>query len=183
MFSFIGFDGKEYNLPDFPKEYKNFNHYLIVHRNDNCDYLFLFNENIKIERNNIKKNLTLSLDNGAGFKYYFYMSGSSYLEIGNGLSTSIFLSFDSEDDYVLTYSSRLFRDFCKDVSIMNGFSLDVKNLPKTELYLSVEPYKDKLPHDVFIEIFDILPVLIVCLVSFLAIRKGIKFLFNNLRFS
>lgn len=114
--------------------------------------------------------------------------GCAYRIIPNWDSSWKTYPFSSSGGYIVGDSNLLccssaLLDYIDVLSSME-FSFDLSALQTVSYTLRpIVEEQNITPIDIFGEIFGILPVLVVVLIGFIGIRKGIKFLFELLRSS
>lgn len=175
------FDGKVLNLPELPvfcSDYKNYllfapkqnsgrRFYILFYFDDTVDGKILDNGNLSLSSIDGKKCRVISYD--VAFSNSWQDEGLFMQYPVSGLSQKIV----SCSDDLLVY---------KDLLGFNDFSIDVYKTEVQEYCLKpIFETNDVGFSDVFGEIFGILPVLVVVLVGFVGIRKGIGFLNGLLR--
>lgn len=74
--------------------------------------------------------------------------------------------------------------YSNDFNNIDGFYWDLSHEVQEVETFTLRPIIEKqenIPQNTFSEIFDLLPILLVVLISFIGMRKGINFIFNSLR--
>lgn len=184
MFSFKGFNDVDYNLPDLPSEINNYNHFIILNYSDNYFILFGFNDTFEIfdEQNCLK----YVADNGNnGGKFFLYPSDNSWTHddirsfslFGYNIGERIVYS----DNSLFSYKNEFLKEFNKDTHILIKHDLLLPDEPVFTQSSLLTEFETISMNSVLDEVVGVLPVLIIVLVSFLGIRKAIKFLFDLLR--
>lgn len=170
---FIGFDGSSYNLKDFTNLLENYKHYIIVYYNSKNAYCLCFNENIKRTFKSSYETIFSGDTESGGLRILKYNGSAWSLYQLTGLTVSSSHKVIYSCDDLLEY---------KDSFTRSSFFFEA---PKVELatftLLPIIEPQQNLYKNVFNEVFDILPVLLVCLISFIGVRKAIGFLFSLLR--
>ena len=176
-FEFVGFDGNSYKCkPNLPSFINDYNYYLVFSYNYYTHYLLLFNDEITAHVMDDKIYFS-TLDNSSFRMISCDAFAASWYDVGTFSEYNILAS------YPCTFSSENLFNY-KDLLLTNNFTLPV---PETEVSVfTLRPIveevhqKENFIKSSFDEIFSILPILIVVLVSFIGIRKGISFLISQI---
>lgn len=175
-FKYTGFDGNSYKTnEDLPSIVNDYDYFLIFNMGG-YTRIVLFNE-ITVE---FKDNAYfISCPEGGSFRYMSITATHySWSDHGEWTNESISSSF------TITYSSENLHDHV-DLLLTNNFTIPIleteSNLYTLRPIVEEVDKNDNIVETTFNDIFGMLPVLIVVLIGFIGIRKGISYLFNLLR--
>jgi len=182
---FTGFNGNNYSLNFIEQYMEGYNHYIIVvdeSSSSNTYRYILFNSGIVSFKINF-------------YTFDFYSTGGEKINVVEFNNGYFYRTLEC-DKYTLNgsswsvvYSSKDFLQY-SDQLVTKSFSIESpiteEPVPIVGFY-SLRPIveeidkQDNIVESTFFEMFDILPALMVVLVSFIGIRKGISWLFSLLR--
>ena len=174
---FVGFDGLNYSFNDTPDIISQYDHFLVYQDTEfpmNFRFL-LFNGNslyTKVEG-------SFNIDVGADYAELNYLSGGFRSPSLYTSHTGV-LGWIGIEDKLIYSSEDLFQ--YSDIIATRNFTLDLT--PKVQEIYTLRPIieeQEDIPTDIFSEMFGILPVLLVVLISFIGIRKGISWLLSIFR--
>lgn len=168
-YSFTGFDDKSYSVPNLPEKVKNYKYYILVSADSGGFRLYCFNDSLKV----------IKLSNGQAYELdsmeyelpYFNCSTNNpdtWVEgvVSKGLKPSA-----SSPGQIVYSSSNLFAN--KDTINDDGFFFP----HPAEIQGTLAPIVEETPLEgVLQEIVEILPLILVVVVSFLGLRKALKML-------
>lgn len=178
-FSFIDFNGNVFTLPNAPSSIFEYNNYIVIQGSNYYDFVFF--DKI-LESSFITQGLVFNENNNAfSIGYRYSLTYNKWYEDSRVVKPTN-ASFVSCSDNILKY---------KDTLIHGSFILDlsheeIEGSDEIQLF-TLRPVVEEIHNDYdfisnsFNEIFSLLPVLIVCLVSFIGTRKAINWLFSLLR--
>ena len=176
-FSFTTFDGKNYTLPNVPSELLEYENYIIC--SDINITIVLFDRNIEGVRG--PQNLIFNHKNGALVKKLVYSNVyNKWYDIIDYTGRGLYLGNNNKivscSDSLLPY---------QDLLLTYNFSIEL--LEEEVIAFALQPIveeiheRENIIKSSFSEVFSILPVLIVVLISIIGIRKSISFLFSQMR--
>lgn len=169
-------NGSSTVFPDMLDEYSNYNSFIIFRQKNNNFRFFIFCPfNKKITASLIDGSLLVCGDELSLYpklvydcKYKDCWEFYGLYENGYKISSDYFIYAVSED--LLEYA---------DIFNMNGFEFDWSDY--SSVMVSSLKDVDMTSDAVLGELFGVLPILLVVLVSFIGIRKGISYLFSLLK--
>lgn len=173
---FIGFDDYSYSFPQFPEDSQLYKHFVIVKRDTGVFYLFCFNRKFEISSfvryGTSYKNYIC--DDGGVNIYFFEPGDTSWTFLNSNGSFSIAKS-------QVVYSCDDLYEYKEKLILGNDMVLEILEETNTFVLTPIFESQQNVYMNVFDEVFSILPLLIVVLISFISIRKGISYLFSLLR--
>lgn len=176
-FCFTTFDGKSYILPNVPSEVLEYENYIIC--SDINITIVLFDKNIEGVKG--PQNLMFNRKNGALVKkIVYYNSKGTWSGIVDNTGTGVYLSTNNK---IVSCSKSLLP--YQDLLLTYNFSIEL--LEEEVIAFALQPIveeiheRENIIKSSFTEVFSILPVLIVVLISIIGIKKSISFLFSQLR--
>lgn len=171
------FNGESVSFPDIPDGYRHFV-ILDIGSTPKRYYLVGYNDYLKCyPRSGV---YYFVVDDGSPFDTYFVI----YWEPGNKYNSkewehnNYYQKFQAFDP---SYSSIVYADVSSLKDDLLNWNYIEYTHTDTIVLASIVDEQDMSPGVIFGEIFDILPILLVVLVSFIGIRKGISYLFSLLK--
>lgn len=176
-FNFTGFNGKDYSIIDLPVGLADYDYYLLyLTDTGKAGYAICFNSQITVEIH--LPNFLIKCSEDCFFRV-FQLNASLNRWINKGdLNNFSFKGLDYPIFRPVYSSDNLLKH--KDLIVTNKFSLPP---PPVYTLAPILEKQDNIVDNVFTETFGVLPVLIVTFIGFIAIRKGIQYLFRLLRSS
>ena len=177
-FTYTNFNNSSVTLLNLPDAFFNCENYLIIKHATSADaYIIYFEEKIEWSKSGVTH--TFTSDNNDNFANCFRFIPSTGVWLSD---TSSFLGtkfyIDGCSDSLLQY---------KDLISTHNFSIDLT--PQEIMMYTLRPIVEEVDEradiikTTFNEVYSILPVLMVVLIGFIGIRKGINYLFSLLRSS
>ena len=175
-FSFTGFDGNLHTIPTLPTT--NYRRFIIFYNGSdyrlwffNCDIINLSFDDEYIYLNDgldavVDNYALLSYDKNTYFSYGLYTNPKV---VHKDILKVVYVS-----EELLPFSDYLISMDCS-IDLVSGNA--VFNNVQTQFVLrSIIEQQENIPQNIFLEVFDILPVLLVVFISFIGIRKAITWL-------
>lgn len=182
-FIYTAQDGTVYNLPVYPEELKEYNHYVVIRTTIWEEfYLIPFNETFEVIDNGASR-FNILVDGENFSKFYWncrFAEGTPDLwtASGSSLGGSEFYFSKTNNPHYIVDSCTCFSSYQNNLqdSIDNNDSFF---LNRNQV---LAPIVEKTPLEMVLqEIVEILPVVLVVIVALIAMRKAIAFLTQILR--
>jgi len=175
-FEFIGFDGASYSFPPLPDSFNNYNHFYIQ-KYGNSYTIYCFKKKIEFNMDYSSQYGQYIFDDSANILVLKFKEGdNSFTEEIKGGTSFMFYKGNSYNiiytcEDLAPYYTKLYKE---------SFVLEFAEETNSFILVPILQGQENMYMRVFDEVFGVLPVLMVVLIGFIGIRKGISWLFSFL---